>query len=68
MDTAVFAGVVIQPDACVGRHVIVNTGASVDHDCVISDFAHVAPGVRLAGGVTVAEGVFIGSGLALCQA
>ncbi|MCS7301293.1 MAG: hypothetical protein NZ556_07050, partial [Fimbriimonadales bacterium] len=48
--TLVCAGVVVQPDARIGRHCIVNTAASVDHDCTIADFVHVAPGARLAGG------------------
>jgi len=60
--TVVFAGAVIQPDTTCGDHVIVNTSASVDHDCVIEDFVHVAPGVRLAGGVRVARAAFVGIG------
>ena len=58
----VFAGVIVQADARVGRHVILNTGCSVDHDSVIDDFAHLAPGVRLAGGVHVEEGALLGIG------
>lgn len=60
--TVVFAGTVIQPDAVLGVHVIVNTGASIDHDCVIGDCVHLAPGVRLAGDVTVERGAFLGIG------
>ena len=40
----VCAGAVINPDAILGNHVIVNTAATVDHDCAINDFAHIAPG------------------------
>lgn len=58
----VMAGAVIQANARIGRHVIVNTCASVDHDCVIGDFAHIAPGCRLCGSVTVGEGAFLGVG------
>jgi acetyltransferase-like isoleucine patch superfamily enzyme len=47
-----------------GEHVIVNHAASVDHDCVIGSFVHLAPGVRLAGGVTVEEGALVGIGAA----
>lgn len=42
--SVVFAAAVLQPGARVGRHVIVNTAASVDHDCVLGDFVHVGPG------------------------
>lgn len=42
--TVVFAGAVIRPGSVVGEHVIVNTSASVDHDCVVKDFVHIVPG------------------------
>jgi UDP-perosamine 4-acetyltransferase len=60
--TVVFAGSVVQPDTTVGAHVILNTASSIDHDCIVGDFAHVGPGVRLCGGVTVDEGVLLGVG------
>src|SRR5690349_3155106 len=31
-------GAVVQAQAAIGNHVIINTGAQVDHDCVIGDF------------------------------
>ena len=58
--SVVMGGVVIQPGAHIGKHVIINTCASVDHDCRLDDFVHVAPGGRLAGNVHLAEGVFAG--------
>ena len=60
--TVVFAGVILQPDAQVGCHCIVNTAASVDHDCRIGNFVHLAPGVRLAGSVIIQDGAFMGIG------
>jgi len=45
-----------------GRHVIVNTGATIDHDCIVGDFAHIGPGVHLAGMVKVGAGAFLGIG------
>lgn len=45
-----------------GRAVIVNTSASIDHDCVIGDGVHVGPGANLAGGVCVEDYAFIGAG------
>jgi sugar O-acyltransferase (sialic acid O-acetyltransferase NeuD family) len=53
---------IIQAKTEVGRHVIVNTAAQVDHDCLIGDFAHIAPGAILCGAVSVGEGAFIGAG------
>nr|WP_321500567.1 acetyltransferase [uncultured Dethiosulfovibrio sp.] len=60
--TAIFAGAVVQPDSTVGNHVIVNTGATVDHDCVLEDFVHIAPGCHLAGNVSLRRGAFMGIG------
>lgn len=60
--TVVMAGAVIQPGARIGKHVIVNTCASVDHGCIVGDFAHIAPGVHLCGDVEVGEGALVGVG------
>jgi sugar O-acyltransferase (sialic acid O-acetyltransferase NeuD family) len=53
---------VVQAKARVGKHVIINTAAQVDHDCVIEDYVHIAPGAILCGTVTIGEGSFIGAG------
>lgn len=58
----IFAGAVVQPDARIGRHVVINTSASIDHDCRIEPFAHVAPGCCLAGNVTVGSETLLGIG------
>lgn len=47
---------------CAGKGVIVNTGASVDHDCILGDGVHVAPGACLAGEVIVEDCSFVGAG------
>lgn len=60
--TAVMAGAIVNPGCQVGRHVILNTGCSVDHDCQIGDFAHISPHATLCGNVTVGEGSHIGAG------
>jgi sugar O-acyltransferase (sialic acid O-acetyltransferase NeuD family) len=60
--TVIFAGAVVQPETVIGRHVIVNTAATVDHDCLLGDFVHVAPGAHLAGQVSLGEGSFLGIG------
>ncbi len=49
-------------NARLGRSVIVNTAASVDHDCVLQDGVHIGPGAHLAGEVVVEEHVFVGTG------
>lgn len=53
---------VVQSGTVVGRHVILNTASTVDHDCRIDDFAHIAPGAILCGQVSVGEGTLVGAG------
>jgi len=56
------AGSILGPDSSLGRGVIVNTRASVDHECQISDGVHLAPGVTLCGLVRIGRAAFIGAG------
>jgi len=65
--TFVAAGVVINPGTKIGRHAIINTSSSIDHDCLIGDFVHIAPGVTLSGGVKVGDEVHIGIGSNIVQ-
>lgn len=48
--------------AKLGEATIVNTNATVDHDCIIDDGTHIAPGATLAGEVMVGKFAFIGAG------
>lgn len=63
----VIAGAIVQPGASVGENTIINTKASVDHDCTIGSHVHIAPGATLSGGVRVGDGAHIGSGATLIQ-
>lgn len=63
----IMAGSVLQPGCRVGSNTIINTRASLDHDCVIGDHAHVAPGVTLSGGVAVCEAAHLGTGAIVIQ-
>lgn len=60
--SVVVAGAVINPGAVLGKGVIVNTCASVDHDCRIGDYVHIAVGANIAGTVTIGECTCIGAG------
>ncbi|MCP4934173.1 MAG: acetyltransferase [bacterium] len=51
----------ISEDAVLGRQVIVNTSASVDHECHLGDGVHVMPGAVLAGCVQVGRCSMIGA-------
>ncbi|MDY7000466.1 MAG: acetyltransferase [Thermodesulfobacteriota bacterium] len=56
------AGVVVNTGTKIGDNTILNTSASVDHDNIIGDHVHIAPGVVLGGDVIVGNGVLIGIG------
>lgn len=60
--TVVMAGAIINSDSRIGRNVIVNTCVSIDHDCVIGNGVHIAPGATLCGTVRVGDGTFICAG------
>ena len=60
LGTVIMAGAVVQPRASIGEHCIVGTCATVDHDCAVGDFVHLAPGAHLRSGVRVREGAFVG--------
>lgn len=70
----VAAGVVINSGARIGENTIVNTAATVDHDCILEEGVHLGPGVHLGGrariqrlawvgiGAVVADGCKVGEG------
>lgn len=60
--SVVMAGAVINPGAIIGRGAIVNTSSSIDHDCVLGDYVHVAVGAHLCGTVIVGNKTWIGAG------
>ena len=60
--TAVMAGAVINPCSKLGKGVILNTCSSIDHDCIIGDYCHIAVGVHVAGTVNLGEKVWLGAG------
>ncbi|MBM3567058.1 MAG: sugar acetyltransferase, partial [Alphaproteobacteria bacterium] len=63
----ILAGAVLQPGAVIGANVIINTRASIDHDCIVGAHAHIAPGATLSGGVWVGDGAHIGTGASVIQ-
>lgn len=58
----IFPGAVLTSDLVLGRHVHVNTAATVSHDCRLADFATLAPRACCCGGVVLGVGVDIGAG------
>lgn len=60
--TVVMANAVINPGARIGKHCIINTGAIVEHDNIVEDFAHISVGAKLAGTVHIGSGTWVGIG------
>ena len=60
-------GVVINYGVKIGDGVIVNTAATVDHDCDLGDYSAVQPGVHLGGGVKIGKKALIGIGASVKQ-
>lgn len=50
-----------------GVNVLVNTGAQIDHDCIIGDHCVISPGAILCGNVTLGAECFIGAGAIIVQ-
>lgn len=65
--SVVMQGAILQTCVRVGRHCIVNTGASVDHESVLEDYVHLSPHSTLCGNVHVGEGTWIGAGATVIQ-
>jgi sugar O-acyltransferase (sialic acid O-acetyltransferase NeuD family) len=61
----IMAASVLQNRVRVGENAVINTRASIDHDCVIGSHSFIAPGAVLSGGVRLGEAVFIGAGAVL---
>lgn len=63
----IMAAAVLQPGVRAGKDTIINTGAVVDHDCVLGANCHLAPGVTLSGDVEISNDVHIGTGATILQ-
>lgn len=58
----ILANSTISVDVKLGRCCIINTSASVDHDCILGEGVHICPGASLAGCITVGDYSTIGTG------
>lgn len=65
--TVVMPQAVINSNAKIGKHCIVNSRSVIEHDCILEDFVHISPNASLAGNVTVGEGTQIGIGASVIQ-
>lgn len=57
----------VNPMVKIGNSCILNTGCIVEHECVIMDCVHIAPGAVLAGNVEIGERTFVGANAVIKQ-
>lgn len=60
--TTIGHGAIINANAKIGKHCIINSCSLIEHDVTIGDFTHVSTGAMINGGVEIGDRVFIGSG------
>jgi len=65
--TVVLANASVGPLAKTGVGAIVNTGASLDHESLLDDFASLAPGAHTAGSVSIGVRAMIGLNAGIIQ-
>lgn len=63
----VAAHATINPLATIGTGAICNTGCIIEHECVVGNFAHIAPGAVLCGNVKVGHNSFVGANAVIKQ-
>src|SRR3990167_11526617 len=63
----IMAGSLIQPRCFFEDNVIINTRATLDHDCHVESHVHVATGTVCCGGVVIGEGTHVGAGAIILQ-
>lgn len=65
--TFISKNVIVNALVKVGRNTILNTGCIIEHECVLQDAVHIAPGAVLAGNVCVGERSFVGANAVIKQ-
>lgn len=65
--TFIGKGAIVNASVNIGKMTIINTMALIEHECVISDYSHVAVAAVLCGQVNVGEASFIGANATVIQ-
>ena len=60
--SVIMAGAIVNTGTKIGKHCIINTRSSLDHDNIVEDYVHISPGVTLAGNVHIKEKTWICAG------
>lgn len=65
--TVVLSNAVVNANSKIGPVNIINTGAIVEHDCILDEGVHVSAKAALAGGVTIGARSWVGMGANVVQ-
>lgn len=65
--TVVMPGVVINSYTKIGKHCIINSSSTIEHDNEIRDYVHISPNVSFGGNVKVGKNTWIGIGSIVIQ-
>jgi sugar O-acyltransferase (sialic acid O-acetyltransferase NeuD family) len=65
--TYIGKSVSINAQSEIGRGVIINTQAIIEHECVVGDYAHIAPNAVLCGNVSIGKKSFAGANSVIVQ-
>ena len=57
----------INAGASIGRHSIINSCSLLEHDSIVEDFVHIAPGATICGEAVIREGAQIGPNSVIAQ-
>ena len=63
----IFANAVVNIGTRIDEGCIINTAATIDHDCHIKAYCHISPGVNIAGGVNVGKHSWLGIGSSVVE-
>jgi sugar O-acyltransferase (sialic acid O-acetyltransferase NeuD family) len=61
------ANATINPLAKIGAGAICNTACIIEHECIVGNFTHVAPGAVLCGNVKIGNNTFVGANAVIKQ-
>jgi sugar O-acyltransferase (sialic acid O-acetyltransferase NeuD family) len=61
------ANATINPLVKIGKGVVCNTSSSIDHECVLGNYVHIAPSAVLCGNVKIGDYTFIGANSVIKQ-
>lgn len=65
--TVVMPGVVINSYTKIGKHCIINSSSTIEHDNETRDYVHISPNVVLGGNVKVGKNTWLGIGSTVIQ-